>query len=475
MNRLKLTKTAVEKLKFPAGATTKTGKPLTQIIFWDTDLPGFGVRMTANSVTKTYVLQQRVKGSRQERNISLGRHGEPTFRVGDTARTYPFGVEDARAKALTLLAQMLSGVDPVEAEKQRQEEARRKAALDEAQSISLRAIMEDYLANHHTKHGPLRPRSKKDIRDNMERYLASWLDKPIATITRDRCLAKFTEISNHAPTAANSTMRWLRALCNHAREKYGTDEGYPILAVNPVTRMFKLRKPNAEEVRKDRIPLDKVGAVWLMLRRRAATARNVLEATAADWVSLMLLTGWRRTESGGLKWADVDLDAKTITLRRDVVKNHNEVTFPMSTVLHDILEARKLATVDEKLLRRRRRNIRADTFVFAGNGKKCPFMTDARATLDAVSEVAGLHVSPHSLRRTAEDIAKAVKVDADERRQLLNHLASDVHGAHYSNDPNPETLRPAVEAMAKFVTDAAKVAEAQESGANVVPLSAKKG
>jgi integrase len=111
-------------------------------------------------------------------------------------------------------------------------------------------------------------------------------------------------------------MSYLRALCNHARELRATeDDEYPVLPHNPVTKMFRLRKPDPEKVRTTRIPLEKVGAVGLMLEQRRTEGRNVLEETAVDWVCTMLLTGMRRTESGSLKWRDVDLDARIITLR----------------------------------------------------------------------------------------------------------------------------------------------------------------
>src|SRR5690606_3844989 len=346
---------------------------------------------------------------------------------------------------------------------------------DKAHSTTLRQVLEHYLTHHRTKHGALRPKTQADYRYHCENYLAAWLDEPVAQINRNKCLAKFVELSERGPQQANLCMAYLRSLLNHAREMHATDDGEsPVLPFNPVTAMFRIRKPNPERARTTRIPLDRVGKVWLMLRRRAAEARTLHDRTAADWVSLMLCTGLRRTEAGSLRWNDVNLDAKTITLRGDVVKNHNEVVLPLSEPLYEILAARKEPQEVDKVVRRRRVK-RASEYVFASNGKKTPYMTDARATLDAVSEVAGLHVSPHALRRTAEDIAKAVKVDSDERRQLLNHLAnaSDVHGRHYSNNPDPEVLRPAVEAIAKFITDAAKVAEAQESGANVLPFSGK--
>jgi integrase len=172
----------------------------------------------------------------------------------------------------------------------------------------------------------------------------------------------------------------------------------------------------------------------------------------------------RLTESGSLKREDVDLVGRTITLRGGVVKNHNGMCLPMSELLFEILSARLVTPADQTKAERRRRRPRDLTYVFPSFGKKKPYIYDARATLEEVSKIVGRHVSMHSLRRTAEDIAKAVKVDPDERRILLNHKPKDVHGESYSNDADPEVLRPSVDAMAAFVVNAARVAASEVDG-----------
>jgi integrase len=305
--------------------------------------------------------------------------------------------------------------------------------------------------------------------------MSTWLDKPIASITRDMVLAKFVAITERgAPSQANACCVYLRALCNHAREMHVTPDGlYPILAVNPVTQMFRLRKPNPEKPRTGRIPLDKVGAVWSMLRKRAVEAKRAVDRAAADWLSLVILMGTRLTESASLRTTDIDLEAKTLHLRGEVagavdgfegVKNHSDLILPLSETLFEILEARIAA------IQRDSSRTGASPYLFPSHGAKRPYVSDPRALLTTVGKIAGRHISTHDLRRTYEDLAKAVKVDPDERRLLINHAASDVHGAAYSNNPDPEMLRPATEAIAKYVTDAALVAESK----NVLPFPTKK-
>lgn len=477
----KLTNSAVE--AFKGGAVYTSGKRVGQLVehavLWDGELIGFGVRYAIKSGTRTYIFQGRVKGIRNsERTITIGRHNDP------------WRVDQARARALELKAAMLSGIDPVAEVKRKQAESEQRAVLDRAHSATLRQTMTHYIENKRTKHGPLRPKTKESIRDTIERYLPDWLDTPMAaTVTRDACLVRFAELSDTEINlktgkkgkkgASNLTFVYLRAICNHARELYSMDNGeFTIFATNPVSRMVKVRKLNPGKSRSGRIPKDRIGHVWLALEHRRANARDAEDRTAADWVSTILLTGLRKTESGALKHEDVNLDAKTIRLRGDVedagdgfagVKNHHEMVLPMSTLLHEILSARKedVSNVDPKILRRRHVQ-RSRKYVFASCGKKTPYMTDARATMEAVSEAAGRHVSYHDLRRTYEDCLKFAKVDPDERRLLTNHLAKDVHQESYSNDEDPETLRPAVEAAAQWIFEQARIAKAQQSGANII-------
>jgi integrase len=181
-----------------------------------------------------------------------------------------------------------------------------------------------------------------------------------------------------------------------------------------------------------------------------------------------MLTGCRRLESGSLKWSDVDLEAKTFTLRADVVKNHSALTLPMSDVLFELVKARSEAD-DDSAAARRRRSARSREYVFASNGRKSPFITNAQATVEALSKVAGTHVHLHAMRRTFDDIAQACRIDGDVRRMLLNHIHGDVHSRHYAN--GSESLTPAVDSIAKWIVDAAHVADDVASGRNVIAFT----
>ena len=88
----------------------------------------------------------------------------------------------------------------------------------------------------------------------------------------------------------------------------------------------------------------------------------------------------------------------------------------------------------------------ASPYVFASWGKT-GHIGEAKGTMKHVSTAAGLYIKRHDLRRTFEDAASACNISGDQRRQLLNHLANDVHGRSYANNPDPKVLAAADDAV----------------------------
>lgn len=446
----------------------RAGELVEHPVLWDTEIKGFGVRYAVKGKTLTYILQFRIKGARNERTITIGRHNDP------------WRIDQARAEALRLKTQMVGGLDPVIEAQRKQAEAEAQAVVDKAHGDTLRNVMQHYLENKQTKYGPLRPKTKHSIKDVIERNLSTWLDVPMVnTVTREACLTRFAEISDRGRFAtANQTFVYLRALCNHARNLHAEEDGTPtIFAANPVTLMIRVRKFNYLKPSKDRIAKDRIGHVWNALRERAANGATDVVRAAADWLSFTLLTGTRLTESGALLKEHVDLTAKTVRLPGEVEnvpnfsgsKNHHELVLPLSTPLVELLAQRITAPILDTAAARRRHRERCESYCFPGFGVKRPYLYDPRATLRLISKVAGTKITTHDLRRSFEDILRYAKVDPDERRLILNHLGGDVHSVSYSNSDDPETLRHAMQAAADWVIEQSRIAAAP----NVVQFHAK--
>ena len=87
--RAKLTKRTVD-----AAVPSDNGQKFD--VVWDTEIPGFGLRITSMGV-KSYILQYRING--RQRKFTIGRHGVLT-------------PDQARQKAIKLSAQVTDGIDP---------------------------------------------------------------------------------------------------------------------------------------------------------------------------------------------------------------------------------------------------------------------------------------------------------------------------------------------------------------------------
>ena len=336
----KLTKKLVEEFVCPSGKK--------QAFLWCTERRGFGVSVKLTGV-KSFIVQGRV--GTKERRETIGR--------------YPvFTVDLARKQAEELLRDMRNGVDPM-AEKARQ------VALN----ITLQQVADHYVEQKRTKNGPLRASSKADITRHVAQNFGTWAKEPVANLTRDKCLKRFDVLTKRSASQANQAFVILKALLNHAREMHATDNGdYSLLPINPVQRMLKLRKLNPEAPRDRRIPTDKIGAVWSMLQERISNARTVNDQNAAAYVAFLLLTGTRKTEAATLTWDRINFDEGWFYVPKDIAKNHNALTFPLSDTLRSLLEGRPRAE--------------GHNYVFASWGKKSGHIGDPRGVMDRVSAIA---------------------------------------------------------------------------------------
>src|SRR5262249_13158328 len=93
--------------------------------------------------------------------------------------------------------------------------------------------------------------------------------------------------------------------------------GEDICDVNPVAGT---NKAEGESTRERSLTDDEIAAVWL----------NAPDNSYGTILKLLLLTGRRRDEIGGLMWSEVDLNARTITIPGSRTKNKQEPVVPLS-------------------------------------------------------------------------------------------------------------------------------------------------
>ena len=414
---MKLTKSTVERLPVPDKESS---------LFWDDELAGFGVRVWSSG-KRSYIVQGRANG--KSRRVVIGLHGSP---LSPTETLTP---DKARKLAMGLIANFSKDIDPFH-------EKQRKQSL----SVTLQDVCDVYLKERRTaKGGELTPRTKADITRHIRVSFADWADKPITSITRDLCSARFSELSARGPTQANQAFRILRALLNYAREAYRAGD-VPILLENPVAVVSGKKMWNPNNAKNGRIPLERIGSVWNLLQhKRNSEAILPASKTGADIVLFLILTGCRWSEAAELTWDRVNLKSKTWHIPDP--KNHNEVTIPISLPLLAILTERSKG--------------KTSSYVFPARYEKTKneFVGDAKTTMEEVSKISGLHLTHHDMRRTFQAIGIKNNIEMWKLKLLTNHvIQNDVTITNYTETSDLTYLSGEVETIATWVIEQGKIA-----------------
>ena len=227
-----------------------------QLFLRDSELPGFGVRITKNS--KTFILERRIQG--RSRRISLGPYG-------------PLTVDQARKMAFQEIARIAKGEDPAQ------------DRIDRRRIPTLGDLEELYQTRHAVK-----KKSGSEDKEMFERYLGGWRNRRLSSIRRSDLIRLHSQIGERAPYAANRMLSLVRKMFNLAKvwEMYSGE--------NPTTSIERFREEKRERfVQPNELP-------------------KVFKAIAQEtnpWIKtaflILLLTGQRKTEVINMKWVHLDL------------------------------------------------------------------------------------------------------------------------------------------------------------------------
>ncbi len=417
---VKLTKAYVDRVKSGPGDE----------FHWDLEVRGFGLRVTTRG-RYSFIVQGRVEGGNSfAARITIGSYGV-------------FTVDQARDVAREHLRSMRMGTDPRAAKK-----------ADEAQRVSLGTVMEAYVS----RPGKLKESSAATIRRHVVTTFADWREKPIASITEEMCKARYRKMltgglhgKRGAPGQANQAFAILSALINYAGRQYRRADGSPLIQRNPVDLLKDDRV--RLKARTTRIPDNKVGAVWNALAQWRAETFNPETVASIDLVSWMLLTGCRLSEGNSLQFGQVNLEEGHWHLPDP--KNHHEVHLPLSTQAVALLE--------------RRRKLTNGKLVFP-SWSKAGHIMDPRDVVKKMSEVAGVRLCNHDLRRTMTNISlRCCRIEKSRTDLLTNHLTRDVTAEHYFDTTNLQWLKPEAQAIADWIEKEAAIA----ASANVARLDVR--
>jgi integrase len=247
----------------------------------------------------------------------------------------------------------------------------------------------------------------ENYRDHMERLLSDWLDKPLARLGRQPQLVaeRHDTISKeHGPYIANSAMRSLRAVYNHAR-KTNTDlpSANPTLAVdwNPEKRrntgMGTADLPGwFEELR-----------VFENLIRR-------------EFHLLLLLSGSRTTALKRARIDHVDLRARLLHIPKPKGGEERAFDIPLSrAMIRSIIRA-----------------IRVGRMLYPDQSDVWLFPADSKSghIAEHKEDRAELSKWGNDLRQSYRTIAQSAKISKLDIHLLMNHTVPGVNEGYITRD-----------------------------------------
>ena len=373
------------------------------------------------SGAKSYVLRYRHAG--KPRKLTIG--------------PVETGLGEARKLAASARAAIAAGRDPQwekAAGKVRAREADREAV------ISKRGLVEAVIAEFIEKHvrRSNKPSTAKEYARLLEKEIVvPWRGRRLSDVSRrDVNLLLDDIVERGAPIAANRVLAILRKFCKWAVSR-------EIIAHSPCEGVLA----RSAEMPRDRVLDDhELSLIW--------NAANTLGWPYDAIVKLLLLTGARRGEVVGMRWAEVDLEKNLWSLPADGVKNKWPHALPLPSLAIDILQA--LPRIENR-----------DGLVFPARTKRGERITPvsgfskAKFRLDhAIAELAKAEGSSppaqfglHDIRRSVASGMAKLGVDLHVIERCLNHVSGSFGGivGVYQKHKFEDGMRRAMDAWSAHV------------------------
>lgn len=276
----------------------------TRIEHWDAVVPGFGLRVT-DAGGKSFFLRTRVNGEQLR-------------------MSWPYSatsLEAARAAAKAVLGEVEQGIDP------KAKRAAEQAEKAEVASHTFKVVAERFMRQH------VEPRLAANTQKEYKWALfgqdtAAWANKPIAAITRANVRSLLEAImESNRPASANKMLAYLSKFFNWCAEM-------DLLQVPPTDR---IKKPAVNVIGERTLNHAEVVEVWAAFEAEGGLF--------GDLFKLLLLTGQRRSETAGMRLAELfDLDGEKPTweIPSSRTKNSRPHAVPLSPQVVDIIKARPL-------------------------------------------------------------------------------------------------------------------------------------
>ena len=378
----KLTKRSVGALAAPSAS---------QLIYWDTEVKGFGIRVLRSGV-KTFIVQYR-NAEGIKRRMNLGRFGVLT-------------VDKARDIAKLKLAEVITGADP--ADKARQ--ARKGMTVSEMCDWYLQEARAGNILGR--RNLPIKSSSLDMDESRIRTHIVPLLGKRIVkhlsiadveqmqTDVKNGKTAKPRKggrggVATGGAGVAGRCLGTLQAIIGHAKHK-GLLESHPTLGAKKLAGKKKTRRLS-------------VGEIEMMGKALAYSEARGENSVALGALRTLLLTGYRREEGQAMHRAWLHAD-------------RGYVTFP------DTKGGAQIRAIGQAAVRilEGQPEIAGNPHFFPSSIGDGPF-TAVSECLRRVCSLAGIEgVTPHTLRHTFGSVAGDLGFSELTIRAMLGHASQNV-------------------------------------------------
>ena len=326
-----------------------------------------------------------------------------------TIGSYPtMSLAEARSNATAALVALAKGIDPATEKR----DAARLATEKDRDAFPV--LAQQFIELHVSRH------LRRNTADQYVRLLKiaseAWADRSVHSIRRRDVVHLLDLISINRPVLANRMLgllskfyRWLAAR--------DVTENMPVLGVQRPT----------EEKRRDRVlSVDEIKRLWFACDQIGRMG---------DMVKLLLLTGQRRGEVGGMRWTEVGDEVWTIPGER--TKNKRPHTIPLT------LQAARLIE----------RQDRIGEGVFSENPEgRSGTLSRHKHRLDELMKPDAPWVF-HDLRRTCVTHLSEMGFDRDLVELIVNHVSGSRGGVAgtYNRSERMADRRAALQRWADYI------------------------